>query len=247
MRYKGGILPDIKIEQIQNIYSLAKKVYEGKITKNEAKAEAFESTGMSVGSAYGYILVFLDLMSGKSYQRTINAEGTDYFLRNILKDYGEKALLTAISSMKKHLDSNTNPQHNIREILNKYIFITEKSLSFKDHQKNFNTQVSLSLKDKAKDRKARLNISEKLPRSTELTIKVYARNPDVVAEVLERAKGFCENCKKEAPFQRAKDNTPYLEVHHKKQLAKGGLDTVENAQALCPNCHRELHYGVLYS
>jgi 5-methylcytosine-specific restriction protein A len=26
-------------------------------------------------------------------------------------------------------------------------------------------------------------------------------------------------------------------------LAEGGEDTVENALALCPNCHRRLHFG----
>lgn len=81
---------------------------------------------------------------------------------------------------------------------------------------------------------------------------VYPRNPDVVAEVLDRAKGFCECCKKPAPFNRKekqnKDNPeyksePYLEVHHKIFLSQGGGDTVENAEALCPNCHREKHYG----
>jgi len=34
-----------------------------------------------------------------------------------------------------------------------------------------------------------------------------------------------------------------LEVHHKVPLAEGGDDTVENAIALCPNCHRHAHYG----
>ncbi|MGB4922720.1 MAG: HNH endonuclease signature motif containing protein, partial [Candidatus Nitrotoga sp.] len=37
---------------------------------------------------------------------------------------------------------------------------------------------------------------------------------------------------------------PYLEVHHKMQLAKGGEDTVENALGLCPNCHRYSHFGL---
>ena len=41
-----------------------------------------------------------------------------------------------------------------------------------------------------------------------------------------------------------KDNSPFLEAHHIKQLAKGGLDTISNAVAVCPNCHRELHYGI---
>jgi len=46
----------------------------------------------------------------------------------------------------------------------------------------------------------------------------------------------------EAPFKKT-DGDPYLEVHHIKQLAKGGPDTAMNAVALCPNCHKEAHYG----
>lgn len=37
---------------------------------------------------------------------------------------------------------------------------------------------------------------------------------------------------------------PTLEVHHLRRLADGGSDTVANAVALCPNCHREIHYGI---
>ena len=44
-------------------------------------------------------------------------------------------------------------------------------------------------------------------------------------------------------FNRKKDNTPYLEVHHIIRLADDGDDSVENAIALCPNCHREAHFG----
>jgi 5-methylcytosine-specific restriction protein A len=65
----------------------------------------------------------------------------------------------------------------------------------------------------------------------------------VVAERLEIANGKCEKCGNPAPFIRDKDKTPYLEVHHKIQLSKGGWDELENTEALCPNCHREKHYG----
>jgi hypothetical protein len=71
----------------------------------------------------------------------------------------------------------------------------------------------------------------------------FVRNPYVATAVLKRANGKCEACGKPAPFLRAKDGEPYLEVHHIVQLAKGGKDTVKNAQALCPNCHRRAHYG----
>jgi 5-methylcytosine-specific restriction protein A len=71
----------------------------------------------------------------------------------------------------------------------------------------------------------------------------FVRNTDVVAEVLLRANGICEACRTPAPFIRRKDKSPYLEVHHRKPLADGGEDTVANAVAVCPNCHRQAHYG----
>lgn len=71
----------------------------------------------------------------------------------------------------------------------------------------------------------------------------YVRDPEVVAWVLEQAKGVCECCSAPAPFTR-EDGSPFLEVHHVRRLADGGEDTTENAIAICPNCHRELHYGL---
>lgn len=104
--------------------------------------------------------------------------------------------------------------------------------------------VSKAVKDDKKERKARLESRNSIyPDIYEIKTTAYRRNPDVIAEVLIRANGICERCDKEAPFNRASDGTPYLEVHHIKRLADGGEDTVENAIAICPNCHRELHYG----
>ena len=61
--------------------------------------------------------------------------------------------------------------------------------------------------------------------------------------MLLRANGVCELCGKAAPFARRIDGSPYLEVHHRVMLSDDGDDTVENAVAACPNCHREEHYG----
>ena len=93
-------------------------------------------------------------------------------------------------------------------------------------------------------RQERLKNARKKPEKVFTTTSTYKRNPDVVVEVLKRANGVCEHCKNQAPFMKTKDNTPYLEVHHKIQLASGGDDTIENALALCPNCHRKMHFGV---
>lgn len=70
----------------------------------------------------------------------------------------------------------------------------------------------------------------------------YERDPRVRAWVLANSGGRCECCSQEAPFH---DNcgNGFLEVHHVKKMADGGSDKTTNAVALCPNCHRSLHYA----
>lgn len=67
--------------------------------------------------------------------------------------------------------------------------------------------------------------------------------PAVKAWILQEAGGMCELCGQPGPFILPTGET-YLEVHHIKQLANGGPDSVENAVAVCPNCHRLLHWSV---
>ena len=80
------------------------------------------------------------------------------------------------------------------------------------------------------------------PRKQNKETTSYDRDPKVVAWVLNESNGICEVCRSEAPFTKS-DGHYYLEVHHLRRLADGGSDTTSNAIALCPNCHRELHYG----
>ncbi|WP_246069444.1 HNH endonuclease [Marinobacter piscensis] len=104
-------------------------------------------------------------------------------------------------------------------------------------------KIQDSISDTAAARHRRLESAPVKPSPTLVTTTAFIRNADVIAEVLSRAKGNCELCHQTAPFNRRSDGTPYLEVHHKVRLADGGEDTVENAIALCPNCHRREHYA----
>ena len=107
----------------------------------------------------------------------------------------------------------------------------------------FQQQVEKALSSSRDHRLQRLSKANPVPARIEVSTYVFARNPDVVAEVLYQAKGVCQACGDPAPFARRSDGLPYLEVHHRKPLSVGGLDTVENAIAMCPNCHREAHFA----
>jgi len=123
----------------------------------------------------------------------------------------------------------------------KYI---EELISIEDITDELDKNITFSRTMDYSKRQERLENANQYPESRQSIVRSFKRNADVIVQVLDRANGFCERCECKAPFIRARDNTPYLEVHHKVLLSENGKDTVENAIALCPNCHRELHFGV---
>lgn len=83
--------------------------------------------------------------------------------------------------------------------------------------------------------------SSKLPERRQVSVEIIDRSRLVRSKILLRAKGKCEWCGV-AGFLMSNRNI-YLETHHVKPLGDGGLDNESNVVALCPNHHREAHYG----
>jgi 5-methylcytosine-specific restriction protein A len=148
-----------------------------------------------------------------------------------------KTLLEVINAL-------TEVEHSQRLIHDLNSFHTFTEIDKRDFDKEFERQVQQSFLDSPAKRQKRLALKDsKLPQKIAVSTTAFIRDPDVVAEALSRSKGQCEECQKPAPFFRKSDGSPYLEVHHKVQLSQGGMDTIGNVLALCPNCHRKLHFG----
>ncbi|WP_317970559.1 NUDIX domain-containing protein [Paenibacillus sp. CCS19] len=145
----------------------------------------------------------------------------------------------------KYESDNFDPSDSSRWFILKKVnsLQTSKILTVREYDLEIEKQVRVSKKYTNAERKKRLHEADKIPAKLTVTSNQFIRNSDVIVEVLLRAKGVCEKCRKPAPFIRASDLSPYLEVHHIIPLAEGGEDTVENAKALCPNCHREVHHA----
>lgn len=94
------------------------------------------------------------------------------------------------------------------------------------------------LREKAKKSLSRR--SEATTRTASST--TYPRSEVVKQYALRVADGVCQGCEGEAPFV-DKDGEPFLEVHHLHRRSDGGADHPDNVIALCPNCHRRVHYG----
>lgn len=208
---------------------------------------------MNPGSAQDYIATLRLMLDGLKFTRTINVFATDYYLTGIYNDYGPKSLAKAISAVEKHIEYYEKLRHEkkhpvnlkkVRDVIKRHSKLLSEPKNLEEYEKSFFEEVKKSLGDSKEARRKRLETANKIPKKVIRSCEVFERNSDVVAEVLTRANGHCERCKKFAPFMRRKDKDPYLEVHHTVRLADGGEDTMENSVALCPNCHRELHFGV---
>lgn len=108
--------------------------------------------------------------------------------------------------------------------------------SYDEREKHAKTMDINSLKYAAKKH------SKKKPIQKSVTVTHIYRDPYIAEYAKQKAKGICQLCNKEAPFI---DNhgKPFLESHHIIWLKDGGEDTIENTVALCPNCHRKMHYA----
>lgn len=163
---------------------------------------------------------------------------SNFLLLEEMKKFGELEDCKLINS---HQGTLFNIEKEYFDVIDRML---EKLNPVGNYYEDLDKEVEKSREISSKERKKRLANKENLiPERIQITTSGFKRDANVIAEVLERANGKCEKCKSDAPFIRKINNTPYLEVHHKVRLADGGEDTVENAIAVCPNCHRELHFG----
>jgi 5-methylcytosine-specific restriction protein A len=238
----------ITMRQVEASFDVASQVFDKKIQSETAAFILQDINGLNINTARDFINDFRMMMQGTVFHRAMSAPAIDYYLTRIRSERGQASQDAALTAVRLHIDY----YEGIRKVnLNAMRSVVERHTAYRsappplsDQEATFNAAIRRSLADSAANRNARLQEAAKMPTKRRVVTEVYVRNPDVVAAVLARANGVCERCAQAAPFMRKKDGTPYLEVHHKKQLAYGGEDTVENANALCANCHRALHYGV---
>lgn len=240
-------LKSIDLNQIKAAFDFAEKVYDGVSSIEHAAVRLRDDHGLNENSARNFLLQYRCMLNGEVYKRTQSPLALSYFLPKIHETRGREAAENAIAATWMHIAYYEQLRKTLLLKLRKVLTTFENGLSGhmsqQVHEAKFAAAVGESLRTIRSVRQARLAKASKMANVIQVTTKLYQRNPDVVAEVLFRANGFCEICHQPAPFNRRCDGSPYIEVHHKIHLAQGGDDTVENAIAACPNCHRKAHFG----
>jgi 5-methylcytosine-specific restriction enzyme A len=236
-------------DQVRRCYDAARSVLDGAWGHTEAVQTVIAATGLNPASAADYVsnIRFLIQPTGRVYARTMKISETERILGWIARDYGPDAARLAAQEVLRHVDyyaqlPTGGNQPTLRAMAQTFLAgLAPTTLTAMTAQEA--VAVDAALRSPRAERQARLAAADPKPRQTTVSVKVYLRNPDVVAEVLDRAQGKCEACARPAPFVRFSTGLPYLEVHHRTPLAEDGDDHPDNALALCPNCHREAHHG----
>lgn len=74
---KEALTVKITHAMVESTYRIARKIYTGDMSRVDGKVAVSKETGMVEGSADDYITVFLAMMNGEEYHRTINTAATD--------------------------------------------------------------------------------------------------------------------------------------------------------------------------
>ncbi|MBD9578630.1 HNH endonuclease [Pseudomonas sp. PDM23] len=196
------------------------------------------------GKSQKTIKHYTGAIDGRLKVLAMHLDNGDFALGDIKSSAAFADICQTFDPTEEILPLNTRGKDMYRRALVMYAEYRDSSLNEAALvQVDFLQSVQKALQDSSEQRRTRLAKAPKIPSKKTVRAVVFNRNPDVVAEVLLRAEGKCEGCKEPAPFKRKSDSSPYLEVHHRIPLAQNGEDTVKNAIALCPNCHRERHFG----
>lgn len=228
-------------------YKIARRVFLSRLSRSEGIALIHRRYGMNPGSAGIHLYVYARLRRGEEPRRGLSVADFAYYLERIEAEDGTLALQVAVHSLWQHIAYYENvrktPRPALRALASQYGPAALSYSTLEQNDREFAKKVAAARKRSPEERRKRLAAARKMPARRPVVIVGFVRNEDVVAEVLDRARGHCEGCRKPAPFVRRKDRSPYLEVHHIVQLSQGGEDTVKNSMAMCPNCHRHAHFG----
>jgi 5-methylcytosine-specific restriction protein A len=230
-------------------YLVARDVLSGRATAATVRTRLMQQFGLAARTVDAYWQCHIALLSGTKFRHTLQADGWRFNLAKV-EEIGPVALMAALETFMEHIvypkGKTKGNEPGLRRVHDEFVKTLRTSAVFNVAETELGGRVVSAMTDPTDIRSARLQHAPTKPGQQLVLSRVFRRNPDVIAEVLLRAAGICESCREPAPFVRA-DGRPYLEVHHLIRLADGGDDTVLNAIAVCPNCHRERHFGFKYS
>jgi len=220
-------------EATHKIFDLAKQVFNGNMKKEEVKSLAEIEQLMSRASAVFYVDIYAHLRKGIAYKKTMNHYSTEYFLRSIHTELGNKALSMALISVNAHLNYY-NEQGKGQQVS-----ITKLVDSLTDEFKILDI-VSSNYPDEVNSTTEYVEGAVK-----KVTINAYERNMKARRRCIEIHGLICKVCDFNFEKSYGEIGLGFVHVHHVIDLANISKEYEVNPETdlvpVCPNCHAMLH------
>lgn len=166
--------------------------------------------------------------------------GKDVYLLESLGGKGLHRFVSQLTCIGYHFEQAKDKLNNYRKMI---VFEFEKTNKLSQDLQSIEQQLeTTNLEELRKLAMHTANDSSTTITLEERKTKIRKRAAAIKKYALVRAEGICEACEQFAPFYTTKGE-PFLEVHHLTRLSDGGLDHPEHVAAICPNCHKRVHYS----
>jgi len=225
-----------RAESVAGLWAYA-KTYGGEVSKHPESAVARVSLliGRAVSGVYNKVMNFRaldprDERDGLSGGSVIDQRVWDEFFDAASGAIREPALTTEFARLWGGELLATQPPGDADAL----VAVTERvAARFRDVP----LDKLIARHDRSKEPSA------ERPQTRTAMVRVYERDPLVIAIAKRRADHRCEVPGCSHPTFIDDEGYPYCEVHHIVPLAEGGGDTLTNVACLCPSHHRESHHG----
>lgn len=220
-----------KKEFIEAAYNTSKQFYLKDISMQDARNN-LSAIGMNKGSAFINVKVFKYLMEGERFTRTLTAPTFDFFLKNILNDFGQKRLSVCLNALSMHIEYMETTRNYrmglLREVYKKYTSLINES----------NGEGNDEEEDTFPEGKEKYRLH-----------RFKERNKKLIAIAKEKYKLTtpnmnCQVCQFSFAECYGELGTDFIEAHHVFPISALTTQTsvrIEDLAMVCSNCHRMLH------
>lgn len=236
----------IKSNNVAEIaYKISKGVYESTIEKKEGVRELATISGINEGSAKIIVVqIFPKLVNGQVFTRTLSFPFFDYFLNNILKDYGIEGLTNALHALKLHIEygiSRGDAKISLKKVYRKYLDVINKTDDLDEKEQEEIVATLKKERTKQEIIKELNNLKHTDPIMVVIKGKAYKRNNKTIAQIKFIRDFKCQICDLTII---KKDGNKYIEAAHITPKHLKGIESPDNIILLCPNHHKEFDLGV---
>ncbi|NMH26745.1 HNH endonuclease [Flavobacterium silvaticum] len=232
------------------IYQICKQVFENQITRKEGIQALVDQQNMNRNSAVIVVNIFVKMMNGERFTRTLSNPLFEYFLENIFLEYGKEKLEAALTALDLHITyiwAKGNPKRRLRLICNMYfeklrVSTFQSTIESLHDEVEQNEIISYLKRTKSKQEVlAELNsITAREPEIVTINHKAYKRDNKTIA-LIKIVRDFkCQICQTFIPKS---NGEKYIEAAHIIPKHEQGQELPENIILFCPNHHKEFDLG----